>query len=120
MTGLGPLQGEAQLKSSLATNDRIFLLVVAKEVEAFMLKVRAGECPNVIPSIPVGISSTSAMAAMTASFMIASHVSSTFQRMLVYKLAEWYGLKAVHVPDVAMIVGVVGSFDTRGYAFPLP
>jgi hypothetical protein len=35
--------------------------------------------------------------------------------MLVYKLAEWYGLKAVHVQDVAMIIGVVGSFDTRGY-----
>ena len=114
MVGLGPLQGEEQLKTSLTTNDRIFLLVVAKEVEAFMYKVRSGELPNIIPSIPVATNSTSALASMSASFIIGTHVSSTFQRMLVYKLAEWYGLKAVHVPEVAMIIGVVGSYDTRG------
>jgi hypothetical protein len=37
--------------------------------------------------------------------------------MLVYKLAEWYGLKAVHVQDVAMIIGVVGNFDTRSQVY---
>jgi hypothetical protein len=88
-------------------------LIVAKEVEAFMMKVKSGENPNIIPSIPVATNSTSALASMSASFIVGSHVSSTFQRMLVYNLAEWYGLKAVHVQDVAMIIGVVGSFDTR-------
>lgn len=78
-----------------------------------MLKVKSGESPNIIPSIPLATNSTSVLASMTASFIVGSHVSSTFQRMLVYKLAEWYGLKAVHVPDVAMVIGVIGSFDTR-------
>lgn len=79
-----------------------------------MIKVKNGENPNIIPSIPVATNSTSALASMSASFIVGSHVSSTFQRMLVYKLAEWYGLKAVHVQDVAMIIGVVGNFDTKG------
>ena len=77
------------------------------------MKVRAGESPNIIPSIPISTNTTSVLASMTASFIVGLHISSTFQRMLVYKLAEWYGLKAVHVPDVAMVIGVIGSFDTK-------
>jgi hypothetical protein len=48
---------------------------------------------------------------MTASFIVGSKAARTFQRMLVYKLADWYGVKAVHTPEVGMIIGVIGICD---------
>lgn len=111
--GLGPLAGEQQLKTSLQTKDRLFLLVLAKEMEAFIKSVLAGEAPNVVSAIPPATSSTSVLASMTASMTLAQNPSSSFQRMLVYKAAEWYGLKAVHAPEVSMVVGVLGDLDEK-------
>lgn len=117
--GLGPASGEDQLRSSLRAKDRIFLLVLAKEIEAFIAKVAVGEEPNIIPSVPLATNSSSVIASMSASFAVASHISSTFQRMLVYKAAEWYGLKAVNTPEVSMLVGVLGTLDPRSAALRL-
>lgn len=117
--GLGPASGEDQLKSSLKAKDRIFLLVLAKEIEAFIAKVVAGEEPNIIPSVPLATNSSSVIASMSSSFAVASHISSTFQRMLVYKAAEWYGLKAVNTPEVSMLIGVLGTLDPRSASLRL-
>lgn len=117
--GFGPLSGEDQLKSSLQGKDRIFLLVLAKEIEAFIEKIASGQESNIIPSIPLATNSTSVLASMSASFGVASHISSTFQRMLVYKLAEWYGLKAVHTPEVSMLVGVIGTMNPKSRGLKL-
>lgn len=117
--GFGPLSGEDQLKSSLKGKDRIFLLVLAKEIEAFIEKVALGQECHIIPSIPLATNSTSVLASMSASFAVASHISSTFQRMLVYKLAEWYGLKAVNTPEVSMLVGVIGTMNPQSRGLKL-
>lgn len=117
--GFGSLSGEEQLKSSLRGKDRIFLLVLAKEIEAFIEKIALGQEPNIIPSIPLATSSSSILASMSASFAVASHISSTFQRMLVYKLAEWYGLKAINTPEVSMLVGVIGTMDLKSRSLKL-
>lgn len=117
--GFGSMQGEDQLKKSLQGKDRIFLLVLAKEMESFIEKVTLGQEPNIIPSIPLATSSTSVIASMTASFAIASHISSTFQRMLVYKVADWYGLRAVNTPEVSILVGVIGTINPQSAALKL-
>lgn len=33
--------------------------------------------------------------------------------MLVYKAAEWYGLKAVSGPEASMVVGVLGQLNEK-------
>jgi hypothetical protein len=76
-----------------------------------LTKVQSGDMPNIIPSVPLATTSTSALASMTASFVVGSKASSTFQRMLVYKLADWYGVKAVHTPEVGILIGVIGTCD---------
>jgi hypothetical protein len=53
------------------------------------------------------------LASMSGSMVISSHVSSSFQRMLVYKAAEWYGLKAFHNPEASMVIGLIGELDEK-------
>lgn len=93
--GLGLLHGEEQLKNALQSKDRMFLLVLAKELEAFVARA-ATTASAVGPSAQIGATPT-----------------SKFQRMLVYKAAEWYGLKAVAGPEASMVVGVLGPLDGK-------
>ncbi|KAK8864465.1 hypothetical protein IAR55_001714 [Kwoniella newhampshirensis] len=116
--GLGGSHGEEQLKGALQSKDRIFLLVLAKEIEAFVGKVAAGSATTV-PQIPIQGATTSTMAALGPSTLIGVAPSSKFQRMLVYKAAEWYGLKAVPSQDGSMIVGVLESFSEKSISLRL-
>ncbi|WWD17234.1 hypothetical protein CI109_101672 [Kwoniella shandongensis] len=116
--GLGGAHGEEQLKGALQSKDRMFLLVLAKEIEAFIAKVASGTATTV-PQIPIQGATTSTMAALGPSTLIGAAPSSKFQRMLVYKAAEWYGLKAVPGQDGAMIVGVLESFDEKSTTLKL-
>ncbi|WVO16141.1 hypothetical protein L204_103811 [Cryptococcus depauperatus] len=116
--GLGSLQGEGQLKSSLQSKDRMFMLVIAKEFEVFISRVASGQIPAA-PQPATQCATTSTMAALGPSAPISATPSSKFQRMLVYKMAEWYGLKAVPGPDGTMIVGVLGTFKDKSTALRL-
>ncbi|WVO22062.1 uncharacterized protein IAS62_003386 [Cryptococcus decagattii] len=93
--GLGLLHGEEQLKNALQSKDRMFLLVLAKELEAFVARA------------------ATAASAVGQSAQIGATPTSKFQRMLVYKAAEWYGLKAVAGPEASMVVGVLGPLDGK-------
>lgn len=94
--GLGLLHGEEQLKNALQSKDRMFLLVLAKELEAFVARAAATATGTVGQSAQIGATPT-----------------SKFQRMLVYKAAEWYGLKAVAGPEASMVIGVLGPFNEK-------
>lgn len=106
--GLGLLQGEEQLRNALQSKDRMFLLVLAKELEAFLARAAAGA----VSPAPLA-ASTSTLAALAPSAPIAAVPTSKFQRMLVYKAAEWYGLKAVSGPEASMVVGVLGQLNEK-------
>lgn len=109
--GLGLLQGEEQLRNALQSKDRMFLLVLAKELEAFLARAAAGAVPPVPPA--ASTSTLAALAALAPSAPIAAVPTSKFQRMLVYKAAEWYGLKAVSGPEASMVVGVLGQLNEK-------
>ncbi|WWC89251.1 uncharacterized protein L201_004171 [Kwoniella dendrophila CBS 6074] len=118
--GFGNLQSEEQLKVALQSKDRMFLLVLSKEFEAFINKLTNGQIPHIsnytsqTPTI-----STSLMAALGSSMNIGVTPTSKFQRMLVYKTAEWYGLKAVPNQDGGMIIGVLGDFNEKSSSLKL-
>lgn len=109
--GLGLLQGEEQLRNALQSKDRMFLLVLAKELEAFLARAAAGAVSPVPPA--ASTSTLAALAALAPSAPIAAVPTSKFQRMLVYKAAEWYGLKAVSGPEASMVVGVLGQLNEK-------
>ncbi|OCF40324.1 hypothetical protein I317_05891 [Kwoniella heveanensis CBS 569] len=111
--GLGNLQSEEQLKTALQSKDRMFLLVLAKEFEAFINRISTGQILSAPTSAQVIAPTSSTMAALGASTNIGVTPTSKFQRMLVYKTAEWYGLKAVPGLDGQMVVGVLGTFNDR-------
>ncbi|WVF71517.1 hypothetical protein IAT40_006324 [Kwoniella sp. CBS 6097] len=120
--GMSNLQSEEQLKTALQSKDRMFLLVLANEFEAFISRVSTSQIPPVnaaASSSQVAGATSSTMAALTASTNIGVTPTSKFQRMLVYKTAEWYGLKAVPGSDGQMVVGVLGSFDDRSVRLKL-
>ena len=87
----------------------MFLLVLSKEIEVFVSRVISGQQG----STETGTISTSMLAALGPSFIVAASASSKFQRMLVYKAAEWYGLKAVPGQDGTMIIGVLEPLHTK-------
>ena len=107
--GLCNLPTETQLKDSLLGKDRIFLLVLSKEIDGFILSIVNGQHPSAAPENM----STSMLAALGPSFVVGVAATSKYQRMLVYKAAEWYGLKAVPGPDGTMIVGVLESLHEK-------
>ncbi len=109
--GLCNLATENQLKDSLLGKDRIFLLVLAKEIEGFIARVMNGETPST-DSLTI---STSTLAALGPSFVVIAVAASKYQRMLVYKAAEWYGLKAVPGAETSMIIGIMGSLIQQRY-----
>ncbi|WVQ72473.1 hypothetical protein IAR50_002026 [Cryptococcus sp. DSM 104548] len=114
--GLGLLHGEDQLKSALQSKDRMFVLVLAKEIEGFIARVASGA----ITAPSAGMAATSStLAALGPSAPLAVTPSSKFQRMLVYKSAEWYGLKAVPGSEGSMTIGVLGTFNDRSTSLRL-
>ncbi|ODN94241.1 hypothetical protein L198_05096 [Cryptococcus wingfieldii CBS 7118] len=116
--GLGLLHGEEQLKNALQSKDRMFVLVLAKELEAFIARVANGALTA--SSASGGLAATtSTLAALGLSAPLTVTPSSKFQRMLVYKSAEWYGIKAVPGPDGSMIIGVLGTFNDKSTSLRL-
>lgn len=112
--GLGSLAGEDQLKASLSSrSDRLFLIIVGKEMEAFIRDVVEGKAPSAALSVAPGTASTSLLAG--PSFKLGTVPTSKFQRMLVYKTAEWYGLKAVAGPEAILFVGTMGGLPEKRY-----
>ncbi|ORX36627.1 hypothetical protein BD324DRAFT_626614 [Kockovaella imperatae] len=111
-TGLGSLQTEEQVRIAASGKDRMFLLLLAREIESFITKVVQNEQPSV--TIPPGTASSSALAALGPSMMISSSfTSSKYQKMLAYKVAEWYGLKGVAGPDGSIVIGVMGTLNPK-------
>ncbi|WWC62040.1 uncharacterized protein I303_104628 [Kwoniella dejecticola CBS 10117] len=121
--GFGSAQAEEQLKGALQSKDRLFLLVLSKEFEAFIEKLvlNNGQLPSDMDNgtIQTPTTSTSLMASLTSSTNINVTPTSKFQRMLVYKTAEWYGLKAVPGQEGAMIVGVQSNLNDRSSSLRL-
>lgn len=106
--GLGSLETEEHLKQALVTKDRMFLLVVSNEVEAFITRVSNGEALT-----PISAPGPSSLATLSPSVTFVAQASSKYQRLLVYKVAEWYGLKAVSGPESSMVLGVMGSLPPQ-------
>ncbi|KAK4686727.1 hypothetical protein P7C73_g3394, partial [Tremellales sp. Uapishka_1] len=117
--GLGTLHGEEHLKNALVSKDRIFVLVLAKEIETFISRVQNGSTTMSTNAINGTSTSTSTVAALGPAMTIGAQPTSKFQRMLVYKAAEWYGVKAASGPEGSMIVGVLGSLDDKSTALKL-
>jgi hypothetical protein len=107
--GLSSLGVEQQLREALRSKDRVFVLMVSSELERFIKSALAGSQPG----LPQGTASTSAMAALGPAAVLSSNPTSKFQRMLVYKVAEWYGLKAVAAPEGGIVVGVLGELQEK-------
>jgi hypothetical protein len=107
--GFGNLASEHQLREVLLSKDRVFVLMVSTEIERFIKNVQAG----VQPGLPQGTASTSVMAALGPAVVLSSTPTSKFQRMLVYKISEWYGLKGVSAPDGGIVVGVLGELNEK-------
>jgi hypothetical protein len=124
LVGFGTLQSEEELRSALGKKDRLFLVVVGKELEGFVRRVLKGVSGSEQGSVSdeVGdslsgaasvssaptptVSSASRLAAIEPSMTLATQATTPYLRVLVYKAAEWYGLRAVAGPDGSMLVGV--------------
>jgi hypothetical protein len=107
--GLSSLSVENQLREALSSKDRVFVLMVSTELERFIKNVQAGTQP----ALPQGSASTSLMATLGPAAVLSSTPMSKFQRMLVYKIAEWYGLKGVAAPDGGIVIGVLGKLNEK-------
>ena len=107
--GLCNLATENQLKANLLGQDRIYLLVLSREIEAFVERVVSGVQPATTPIR----TSTSIFAALGPFFKLETVAGSKFQKMLQYKLAEWYGLRAAPGPEGSMVIGVLESMHEK-------
>lgn len=84
----------------------MFVIMLSKEMEAFIARAHAGEKPAEAPAVgPLVI--------LGANVRMQSQATSKFQRMLVYRVAEWYGIKAVSGPEHSMYIGVLGTLDPK-------
>ncbi|OCF74551.1 hypothetical protein I204_04928 [Kwoniella mangroviensis CBS 8886] len=115
--GLGSIQCEEQLKSALQSKDRMFLLVLSKEIESFIIKLHSGQIPQ--QQQQVQTERQVPMIQLNASTTIGVTPTSKFQRMLVYKTAEWYGMKAIPGQDGGMIVGLLGELNEKSTTLKL-
>lgn len=113
--GFGSLPSEEELKKALAAKDRMFVLMLGKEFEAFIGRVSRGEhTTRVVPSQASASSSSILLESLGPSKRIDVTATSKYQRMLTYKLAEWYGLRATPGVDAgSMVVGVLGVLDPK-------
>lgn len=55
----------------------------------------------------------SALSVYTMASPLATTLTSKFQRMLVYKAAEWYGLRGISGPDGVIYVGITGTMNEK-------
>jgi hypothetical protein len=106
--GFGLLQAEEELKKALSGKDRMFVLMLGKEFEAFIGRVTRAEYTARMP-----LAAPAADLDLAPSKRIDVAAASKFHRMLTYKLAEWYGLRAMPGADGSMVVGVLGTLDER-------
>ncbi|EIW70369.1 hypothetical protein TREMEDRAFT_73438 [Tremella mesenterica DSM 1558] len=117
--GLCALRDEIQLRNALLSKDRLFLLVIAREVESFLALLKtSGASAAAVQMIPGGAGGSLA-ATLGPSFQLGSTPGSKFQRMLVYKTAEWYGLKACPGAEEKMVVGVQGNLSEKAHSLRL-
>ena len=114
MHGLGTLAGEDQLKVALEGKDRIFLLVLAQEIESFIQRIHPEHGGL---ALHTGAESGAGVI-LGPSFPVIAQATSKYQRMLVYKTAEWFGLKAIPGHEMSMVIGVLGSLDHKRLANP--
>lgn len=90
--------------------------MLSNEIEAFIQRVIHGETPNdaQVQAAASKVGSASLMVfGSSPTVRIQSQSASKFQRMLVYKAAEWYGIKAVSGPDAVMYIGVQGTLPEK-------
>ena len=109
--GLSTLGTEIQLRESAMGKDRMFLLLLSRELETMIARITQGNLPEdyVPPVAPTG----TLLAQIAPAFPLTTTTTSKYQRMLVYKAAEWYGLKGVAAPDGGIYIGVLGTLDPR-------
>lgn len=118
--GFGQLAGEEQLKFALQSKDRIFVVMVSNEIEAFIARVLAGEKPMEAQSLPHAVYTQTNLSILGSSVKMQTISTSKFQRMLMYRAAEWYGVKCVTGPvtgpEAVMYVGTLGEVAEKRYA----
>ena len=112
VSGLCGPEIEVQVKEALASKDRMFVLILGQEIEAFLANLRNGTTSNLQDESVVPQASSSALASLGANFPVKVQPTSTFQRMLAYKVAEWYGMKALPGGE-GMVIGIQGELDQR-------
>ena len=109
--GLSTLPVERQLREAMFGKDRMFLLLLSREIEAFIGRIVQGVQNTV--AVPQGTPSSSVLASLGPSMILTTVTTSKYQRMLAYKTAEWYGLKGIALSDGAIVLGVVGTMNEK-------
>ncbi|BEJ13028.1 hypothetical protein CspHIS471_0302020 [Cutaneotrichosporon sp. HIS471] len=111
--GLCSLKDEEELKKALTSKERISVLIIGKEIEAFIGRVQRGEHTSRVQSAEPS-TSTSPLDQLGPSKQLDFATTTRYLRMVVYKLASWYGLRAVAgMEKQSMIVGVDGNLDPK-------
>lgn len=87
--------------------------MLSNEVEAFIARVVGGENPMEAQSLPHALYTQTNLSVLGSSVKVQSSATSKFQRMLVYKVAEWYGVKVVSGPEGSMYVGTLGPLAEK-------
>lgn len=90
--------------------------MVSTEIETFLHRCNEGETseeaqavisqPGGAPLVAYGNYPT---------FKLQVQGTSNFQRMLAYKVAEWYGIKAISGPSNAIFVGLIAPLLEKRY-----
>lgn len=111
--GFGQLAGEEQLKVALQNKDRIFVVMVANEIEAFIARILAGDKPVEAQQLPHAVYTQTNLGILGNSVKMQTVSTSKFQRMLMYRAAEWYGVKCVTGPEGVMYVGTLGEMSAK-------
>lgn len=88
--------------------------MLSNEIEAFIQRCLKGENiqdAQVAAVLPGG--SVFAIFGENPTIRIQSKDTSKYQRMLVYKAAEWYGVKAVSGPDNVIYMGLIEAVQEK-------
>lgn len=91
--------------------DRIFALMLSKEIEDFIQKVCKGSRPKV--ELSQDLITPVPLSALDAAVRVTSHPTSKYQRMIIYKAAEWYGIRAVMPQEGVFVIGTVEPLSER-------
>lgn len=109
--GLSSLATEKQLREAASGKDRMFLLLLSQEIEPFIKRVVSGEQGGI--EVQQGHATSAAMSTFGPAMMLTTTTTSKYQRMLMYKAAEWYGLRGICGPDNNIYIGVIGSLPVK-------